>query len=315
MDFLFGKSLNYLQPEVPAECTEFLEAFTKAQKGVTQRREAGWFQFRLHRYNEDKDWKEAYTKVHRFVDGQVERALRETADLKPDSNDTGVRRRYVLLDEMAKEIRDPIALRYHVLGVFNPARDTTSIAVGNTLFQLARHPDVWAKLRQISLELGDTPLTFEKLKSLVYFRHVLHETIRVCGPAARVWRVAVRDTVLPLGGGPDQKSPVFVGRGTPVVLGTWSMNHDKGIWGDDVHEFKPDRWTGRKPLWEFVPFFGGPRICPAQQQVLTYAIYILVRLTQKFERIENCDPVFEYVERFALSFESRNGVKVAFKTS
>lgn len=93
------------------------------------------------------------------------------------------------------------------------------------------------------------------------------------------------------------------------------MNHDKGIWGDDIHEFKPDRWIGRKPLWEFVPFFGGPRICPAQQQVLTYAIYILVRLTQKFERMENCDPIFEYVERFSLSFESRNGVKVAFKTS
>jgi cytochrome P450 monooxygenase len=131
--------------------------------------------------------------------------------------------------------------------------------VSNALFQLARHPYIWTKLRQISLELGDARLTFEKLKSLVEFRYVLLETIRICGPAACVWRIAVRDTILPVGGGLDQKSPVFVARGTPVVLGTWSMNHAKDIWGDDIHEFKPDRWIGRKPLWEFRPI---PRWSP-----------------------------------------------------
>jgi cytochrome P450 monooxygenase len=313
MDFLFGRSLNALQAEVPAECTEFLQAFSRAQKGVTNRREAGWLQFRLNRVSEDKEWKEAYMKVHKYVDEQVVRALQATADQRSAPEKPETKERYVLLDEMAKQVRDPIQLRYHILGVFNPARDTTSILVGNALFQLARHPQVWAKLRKTSLELGDTPLTFEKLKSLVDFRYVIHETIRVCGPAARIWRVAIRDTVLPVGGGPDQKSPVFVSRGTPVVLGIWSMNHDKDIWGDDVDDFKPERWIGRKPLWDFVPFLGGPRICPAQQQVLTHSIYVLVRLTRKFAEMENCDPVFEYIEEFTLGFSSRNGVKVAFK--
>lgn len=148
---------------------------------------------------------------------------------------------------MAKQIRDPIQLRYHVLGVFNPARDTTSRAVGNTIFQLARHPHIWTKLRWISLELGDTLLNFEKLKSLVEFRHFVQETIGVCDPAARVWRMAIRDTILPVGGVPDQKSPIFVPKGTPVVLGTWAMNHDKDLWGNDVHGFNPDRWRGANP--------------------------------------------------------------------
>jgi cytochrome P450 monooxygenase len=280
---------------------------------VTKRRNAGRLQFRLQCYNANKEWKAAYSKVHKFVDEQIARALRETENDKPGPEDPTVRKRYILLDEIAKQIRDPVQLRYQVLGVFNPARDTTAIAVSNALLPLARHPHIWTKLRQISLELGDPPLTFEKLKSLVEFRYVSHETIRICGPAARIWRIALRHTILPVGGGPDQKSPVFVARSTPVVLGTWSMNHAKDIWGDDVHEFKLDRWIGRKPLWEFVPFMGGPRICPAQQQVLTHAIYILVRLTQRFERLENCDPVFEYVEKFTIGFESRNGVKVTFK--
>ena len=303
--------MNSLLPETPAECTEFLEAFAQAQRWVTKRREAGWLRYR---YEFDKDWKSSYTKVHRFIDQHVERALRETKDEdKTDVDSQPVRKRYVLLNEMAKQIRDPIKLRYQVLGVFMPARDTTSIAVGNTLFQLARHPHIWTKLRQTSLQLGKETLTFEKLKSLAEFRYVLLETIRLSGPAARVWRVALRDTILPLGGGSDQKSPVFVPKGTTVVMGTWCVHHDRDIWGDDVQEFKPDRWLGLKPQWEFVPFLGGPRICPAQQQVLTHAVYILVRLTQKFEAIENCDPVFEYIEKFTMGFESRNGVKVAFR--
>lgn len=66
-------------------------------------------------------------------------------------------------------------------------------------------------------------------------------------------------------------------------------------------------------MWEFVPFFGGPRICPAQQQVFTHTIYLLVGLNQRFERIQNCDPVFKYIQKFTLAFESGNGVKVAFK--
>ena len=307
--------MGFLQPEVPAEATEFLEAFKKAQEWAVKRRDAGWWDFRRYRYNEDKEFKDAYKTVHRYVDEQVARALRETMNDKPASEDPPVRRRYVLLDEMAKEIRDPIQLRYHVLAVFVPGRDGAGRAASNMIFQLARNPDIWMQLRQRALDRGDAPVTFEKLKSLAEFRYVFHETVRTIGPVGRIWRVAIRDTILPTGGGLDQKSPVFVARGTAVVSGTWSMCHDKAIWGDDADEFKPDRWIGRKTLWEFVPFWGGPRNCPAQQQVMTHAMYLLFRLAQRFESLENCDPVFEYIQNMSPSVESRNGVKVAFKNT
>ncbi|KAL9087161.1 MAG: hypothetical protein Q9165_006812 [Trypethelium subeluteriae] len=310
-DFLFGSPIGVLGPELPAESLDFLQSFSTAQRWLTRRREAGWTSFR---YDYSREWREAYSKVHKFVDQQVERALRETEKedrLVPD--EPGVRKRYVLLDELAKQIRDPIALRYQILGVLLPARDTTSRAVGNALFQLARHPQIWQRLRQVSLTVDSESLTFEKLKSFVEFRYVVQETIRLIGPAARVVRVAIRDTILPVGGGPDRKSPLFVAKGTTVSLGTWGVQHDADIWGDDVQEFRPDRWKGRKVYWEFVPFSGGPRICPAQQQVLTHTIYMLIRLAQKFESIENCDPVLEYLQKFTLGAESWNGVKVAFK--
>jgi cytochrome P450 monooxygenase len=211
MDFLFGKSLGFLNPVVPAEATEFIEAFKKAQIFITTRRDSGWLDFRLARFKSaNKNFEKSYTIVHKFVDKQVARALRENKlnDVKDGADDPPVKRRYILLDEMVKHMRGPIQLRYHVLGPFFPGRDTTAIAVSNVLFQLARHTHYWAQLRKKALEVQE-PLTFEKLKSLVLFKYVLQETIRTIGPVARVWRVALKDTILPVGGGLDQKSPLL----------------------------------------------------------------------------------------------------------
>jgi cytochrome P450 monooxygenase len=94
-----------------------VQAFNESQLWVTKRRNAGWLQFRLYRYNSNKEWKAAYSKVHKFVDEQVARALRETENDKPEPEDPTVRKRYILLDEIAKQIRDPVQLRYQVLGV------------------------------------------------------------------------------------------------------------------------------------------------------------------------------------------------------
>lgn len=124
-------------------------------------------------------------------------------------------------------------------------------------------------------------------------------------------RTALRDTVLPVGGGPSGRSPVFVEKGVTVALHLWGLHHDRDIWGDDVDEFKPRRWVDRRPMWEFVPFLAGPRVCPAQQQVLTQAVYVLVRLVREFSGIENRDPSLEYVEVIKMTVESRNGVKIA----
>lgn len=300
--------MDSLLPDTPFDSLEFIKAFNQSLAGAGIRRRAGMLRFR---YMFDKTWKQAYTKVHTFVDAHVKRALEETALGSSKTPQPPSSQRYILLHEMAKSIRDPVELRFQILNVFLPARDTTSIFLGNTLFHLARNPTIWTSLRRTALALGSQPLTFEVLKSLTFFKHVLFETIRLQGPSGRILRTAVRNTILPVGGGPDGKSPVFVAKGDVVALNLWCLHHDRDIWGDDVHDFKPERWVGKRPLWEFVPFLGGPRICPAQQQVLTQAVYVLVRLVREFERIENRDPAAEYVELTKMTTESRNGVKIA----
>ena len=283
--------------------------------GVGRRLRAGMLYFL---YTFDKSWEEAIHKVHAFIDKHVKHALK---DIEQDSRMVSSKiplldqpsppHRHILLHEMAKEIQDPIDLRSQVIHVFMPARDTTPIIVGNALFHLARNPVIWNDLRDKALTLGSQSLTFEVLKSLILFRHVVFETLRLQPFAGRVFRTALRNTILPVGGGFNGQSPIFVEKGTVVALNHWGLHHDRDIWGDDVHEFKPQRWVGKRPMWEFIPFLGGPRICPAQQQVMTQTVYVLVRLVREFSSIENRDPVQEYVEFAKMTTQSRNGVKVA----
>lgn len=317
-EFQFGESVNAQTPEGALIADQFLHALDESLAGWHKRRLAGILSVR---YYFDKSWPKAYKQLYSFIDAHVYRALKPTPFSSPEKRPLNPvedsPHRYILLYEMAKEIRDPIRLRFELINIFLPSRDTTAALLSNVFFQLARHPKYWTHLRETSLSLPFDPsesrtISFSALKSLTPFRYIIQETLRTIGPVGRVFREARKDTTLPRGGGPDGKSPVFVRKGTIVCSLPYHIHHDRDIWGDDADEFRPERWAeGSKNSWEYVPFLGGPRICPAQQQVLLQATYVLLRVVRKFEWIENMDEVAEYVELQRMAIESRRGVKIA----
>ncbi|KAL5115240.1 hypothetical protein ACEQ8H_006832 [Pleosporales sp. CAS-2024a] len=74
-----------------------------------------------------------------------------------------------------------------------------------------------------------------------------------------------------------------VRKGQEIQYSAYTMHWHKEIWGEDADEFRPDRWYGRRPGWEYLPLNGGPRICVGQQFALKNARYVLVNLLQRFE--------------------------------
>lgn len=74
-------------------------------------------------------------------------------------------------------------------------------------------------------------------------------------------RTSINDTVLPRGGGPDGKSPIFIPKNTHVSYNTYAMHRREDIFGPDAAEFKPERWETVRAGWHYLPFNGGPRIC------------------------------------------------------
>lgn len=73
-------------------------------------------------------------------------------------------------------------------------------------------------------------------------------------------RTARHDTTLPVGGGPDGKSPFFVKKGQMVIYSVYTMQRRTDLYGEDAAEFRPERWETIRPSWQYLPFNGGPRI-------------------------------------------------------
>ena len=78
---------------------------------------------------------------------------------------------------------------------------------------------------------------------------VLSIALRLDPPVPSNSRIASKDTVLPLGGGPDGLSPVFVRKGTMIAYHVTAMHRRKDIWGEDACEFKPERWEKETTSW------------------------------------------------------------------
>lgn len=307
-EFLFGESVHSQIIALPTalrgndtvanptglDLIEVGKAFDRATHALGKRAR---FAENYWLYN-PKQFKDDCKLIHKFADFFVKRAL--ASDL--EKNEGG---RYIFLDELAKATRDPVELRSQLLNIFLAGRDTTAGLLGWTFWVFARHPEIFSKLREIVLEEFGTlekprNITFASLKACTYLQHVMNEVLRLYPSVPINSRRAVRDTTIPVGGGPDGKSPVFVPKGTQVDYSVHCMHRRKDIWGEDANEFKPERWVKKKVGFEFLPFNGGPRICLGQQFALTEAGYVIVRLLQKFDKIQNMsatpesDPLYQF---------------------
>jgi cytochrome P450 len=122
-------------------------------------------------------------------------------------------------------------------------------------------------------------------------------------------RIAVRDTILPTGGGEDGKSPILVQKGWMLQTHPYSLHRSKATY-ENADEFIPERWEHLRQGWQFLPFSGGPRICPAQQMALTEATYTMFCLAKKFKEIRSEDSR-PWTEAIALTVWNVNGVRIS----
>ena len=254
--------------------------------------------------------------IHKFADeivaGAIER-LKVSNDVEKNANQKAAlsdKERYVFLYELLKQTRDAYTLRSELLNILLAGRDTTAGLLSNTWWVIARRPDIWSKLRAEVDALDGKKPSYADIKEMKYLRYVLNESLRLMPVVPSNSRTAIRDTVLPLGGGPDEKSPLFIAKGTTVIYIPWSLHRRKDFYGEDADEFKPERWETLRPGWEYLPFNGGPRICIGQQFALMEASYTTVKLMQVFQRIEPRDDR-EWSEEIRLTLATDGGTRVA----
>lgn len=241
--------------------------------------------------------------VQSYVKGVIRRSLEREVDGHGAT-------KYNLVKELAAHSKEPELLSGHLLNVFLAGRDTPAVALINVLFCLARHPAAWAKIREEVVGLEPKDLSFEKLKSLRYLQHCIDEGLRLYPALPTVSRICLSETALPYGGGPDGSQPICMVEGDTFSWNNYTMNRNPEVYGEDFESFRPERWADIRPGWNYLPFGGGARHCPAQQLSLFWVSHTIARMAMVFKEIVNKDPVEEYVENVQLTMESLNGVKV-----
>ncbi|QKX63145.1 uncharacterized protein TRUGW13939_10314 [Talaromyces rugulosus] len=306
-DFLFGNSADSLAGGGTEEEREFGEAFRLAMDDIT-------LQFRMGPFSAfrrvDPKVKAAYRTCRTYVDIFVDRAIAKREKYADMTEKGG--KRDCFLDELATTTADREKMRDELLSILLAGRDTTASLLSSLFHVLARRPDVWQKVRREAAGLKGKAPTYAALQTMKYAKHVINEVLRLYPPVPNNRRVAVRDTVLPRGGGPDGDFPVFVPKGSLVLYSVYAMHRHVDLFGQDAEEFRPERWDTTRCSWEYLPFNGGPRTCLGQQYALTEALYVLLRFAQVFQSIETQDTT-PWTESLTLTVCSANGVHVTMQ--
>jgi len=133
--------------------------------------------------------------------------------------------------------------------------DTTATTLTYALWALGHHPDLQDRVADEVGALGDRPLNVRDVPGLPFTVQVVHESLRLCPPAAALARFATRDTVV---------DGFRIERGTNVLVGIYAMHRDPSLW-DDPETFDPDRFSAERSRgrdrWQFLPFGAGSRSC------------------------------------------------------
>jgi cytochrome P450 len=272
-EFLFGHSVNTLsniqeptsQTTNPSEISDadFVSSYTYACLDAVHNIRLGALSKLRYNPRAIQSQKRAHAYIDRFVDKALE--LRNSTKLDTTSQ-------YIFLNELAKETADRSILRDQILSVLLAGRDTTASLLSNMFFELAKNPVIYEKLRDEVSGLKGVPPTYEELKDLKYLRYcinecsspsldtiiitdsniILSEALRLRPVVPANTREAIRDTVLPLGGGPDGQSPLFVKKGTQIYYSVYSMHRREEFFGPNTEEYRPERWETIRPGWVLI---------------------------------------------------------------
>ncbi|KAH6784627.1 cytochrome P450 [Perilla frutescens var. hirtella] len=233
-----------------------------------------------------------YNREIKSLKSEVERLLMEIIQSRKDCVEIGRSSSYgndllgLLLNEMQKKKSlslsdNGFSLNLQVImdeckTFFFAGHDTTALLLTWTVMLLATNPLWQDRVRAEVKQLCNShPPSVEQLSKLTSLNLVINESLRLYPPASLLPRMAFEDIKL---------GDLLIPKGLSIWIPVLAIHHSEELWGKDVNEFNPERFTTKSFASgrHFIPFAAGPRNCVGQGFALMEAKIILAMLISKF---------------------------------
>ncbi|KAK0202475.1 cytochrome P450 monooxygenase pc-bph [Desarmillaria ectypa] len=184
-------------------------------------------------------------------------------------------------------------LTAEAFGLLVAGSDTTANSTCAIIYYLARTPTVQEKLQK---ELDDSDVaTVEQVRNLPYLQAVINEGLRLYSTVGvGLPHVAPEGGMMILGN--------YFPAGTVISVPTYTIHRDPAVFGDDVEEFRPERWFERDSASmskAFNPFSFGPRACIGRNLANLELQIIIASIFKSFHvLLENPDEELQVYESF-----------------
>ncbi|WP_159886087.1 bifunctional cytochrome P450/NADPH--P450 reductase [Paenibacillus puerhi] len=212
------------------------------------------------------------------------------------------------------ESLDDENIRYQIITFLIAGHETTSGLLSFAVYYLLKNPDKLQKAyEEVDRVFTDPVPSYAQVRELKYIRMILNEALRLWPTAPAFSLYAKEDTML------AGKYPLKKGDSVNVLIP--KLHRDIGVWGDDVEEFRPERFEdpSKIPHHAFKPFGNGQRACIGQQFALQEATLVLGMVLRHFELIDHTNYQLKVKEsltlkpdEFTIRVRPRRGQNAAF---
>ncbi|CAJ2512010.1 Uu.00g076350.m01.CDS01 [Anthostomella pinea] len=166
--------------------------------------------------------------------------------------------------------------------------ETTSGTLSFAFHELMKNPEAYRKAqKEVDEVVGKGPITVEHMSKVPYISAILRETLRLDSPITIFSVVPVEDTLL------AGQYPVY--KDEAMMLFVKQAHVDPAVYGDDAHEFKPERMLDEQfhklPKNAWKPFGNGARGCIGRPFAIQEATLAMVMLLQNFNFVMD-DPTY-----------------------